>query len=138
MNIFTEIERLITEHGSAAILKERIAFLRDQFDVLKSQKNVLEEEITILKAKVVSLEKEIQVLNEGSTNLEINNSNLDSQIDDLHIGNPEKHSCDHCGSSKIKSTGSRINTKYGWMGVKDAIFTCEECSKESTFMLVPQ
>jgi len=138
MNIFAEIEGLITEHGSAAKLKERIAFLRDQFEALKSEKQVMEEEIHILKAKIVTLEKDIQSLNEDNKNLVINNADPVSQLEGLHSANPEKHVCDHCGSSKIKSTGSRMSTKYGWMGVKEAIFTCEECNKESTFMLVPQ
>jgi chromosome segregation ATPase len=138
VNIFSELERLITEHGSSPILKERIAFLRDQFDVLNSQKQVAEEQVHLLKAKIVSLEKEIQSLNEDNKNLEINNANLESQHEGLHRANPENHVCDHCGSSKIKLTGSRMNDKYGWMGVKDSVFTCEECKKESSFFNIPK
>lgn len=137
MNIFSEIERLITEHGSASILKERIALLRDQFDVLKSQKQVLEEEINILKAKIVTLEKEIQGLNEDNKNLEINNSNLQSQLDELHSPNPSNQRCDECGSINVKRTGARPHKTFGKFGVKDILYTCSDCGKVTAVMTDP-
>ena len=138
MNIFAEIERLITEHGSAAILKERVAFLRDQFDVLTSENNVLKEEIKSIKFNTTSLEKQIQGLNKDNKNLEINNSNLESQLNDLHTGNPEKHSCDHCGSSRLKRSGSKVIKKLAGIPIKGAIYICEECGKESAFTIIPK
>lgn len=138
MSIFDEIEKLITEHGSAAILKERNALLRDQFNVLNSQKHVLEEEINLLKTKIVTLEKEIQRLNEDNKNLEINNSNLESQLNDLHTGNPDKHFCDHCGSSNLKRTGSKPVKQIAGVTIKNAIYTCKDCGKESAFTEMPK
>ncbi len=35
MNLFDGIEKLITEHGSAAIISERLAFAKDQFSALE-------------------------------------------------------------------------------------------------------
>lgn len=41
--------------------------------------------------------------------------------------------CDHCGSSDLKRTGSRPDPTFGALGVKQAVFLCESCGKESTF-----
>ncbi|MES2909868.1 MAG: hypothetical protein V4718_00680 [Pseudomonadota bacterium] len=48
---FGEIERLITEHGSATILKERIALLKDQFVLLESKVTHLEQENASLRTQ---------------------------------------------------------------------------------------
>ena len=65
--IFGEIERLITEHGSAAILKERISQLREQMDFLEKKSSALDGENIKLKTErdalqvqVVNLRQEIQ------------------------------------------------------------------------------
>ncbi len=52
MNIFAAIEKLINEHGSAAILKERLSLAADQF-------KKLEEENGLLKHEKASLEDEL-------------------------------------------------------------------------------
>src|SRR2546430_1402537 len=51
MKLFAEIERLITEHGSAAILRERLALLADQ---AKAQ----EKELAATQERVTELERE--------------------------------------------------------------------------------
>lgn len=139
MNIFAEIERLINEHGSATILKERIALMRDQFDVLGSQKQILENEISLLKSQIVSLEIEIQRLSENNKNLEINNSNLKHQLDVLHARNPDKHFCEHCGSENIKRSGCRPSgKKIAGIAIKDSLYVCNDCGKESAFTMIPK
>jgi hypothetical protein len=45
MNIFDGIEKLITEHGSAAILSQQLAFARDQFEVLERKVSDLQTQI---------------------------------------------------------------------------------------------
>jgi hypothetical protein len=57
--VLSEIERLITEHGSAAILKERNAFLRDKLVLLKEEVAKLEEENGELKAQVAALNQQL-------------------------------------------------------------------------------
>ena len=52
-------------------------------------------------------------------------------------GNPSGYVCDHCGSIKLKRTGSRPNATFENLGVKDAIFICEDCGKESSFIIKP-
>ena len=51
--------------------------------------------------------------------------------------NPKGYRCDHCGSPKLKRTGSKPHPHFSEMGVKNALFTCLECRKESTFMEDP-
>lgn len=57
--LFGEIERLITEHGSAVILKERVAQLREQMELLEKKTTTLERENEELKTKTVTLECQI-------------------------------------------------------------------------------
>jgi hypothetical protein len=45
MSIFDSIERLITEHGSAAILSQQLAFARDQFEALERKVSDLQTQI---------------------------------------------------------------------------------------------
>ncbi len=45
MSIFDSIEKLITEHGSAAILSQQLAFARDQFDALERKVSELQIQI---------------------------------------------------------------------------------------------
>lgn len=55
--ILGEIERLITEHGSAAVLKEHVELLRAKLDVLKDDVAKLEKENAALKQRVRGLEE---------------------------------------------------------------------------------
>lgn len=41
--------------------------------------------------------------------------------------------CDHCGSSNLRRTGNRPDPTFGNLGVKQAVFVCEDCGKESAF-----
>lgn len=57
--ILGEIERLITEHGSAVILKERNALLHDKLVLLKEEVAKLEKENSDLKAQISTLNKQL-------------------------------------------------------------------------------
>ena len=50
MSIFDSIEKLITEHGSASILRERLAQAKDQHAILEGKASALERENTQLKS----------------------------------------------------------------------------------------
>lgn len=52
MNIFDGIEKLITEHGSAAILSERLAFAKDQFEQLERKVSDLQTQTGRLEAQL--------------------------------------------------------------------------------------
>jgi hypothetical protein len=71
MNPITLIEKLINEHGSSTILKERLELLKDQMSALEKENNALKSENAVLKDKAKHFEskindaaKEIQRLNE--------------------------------------------------------------------------
>ncbi len=59
MNIFSEIDRLITEHASAAVLRERVALVKEQNDSLQKKVAELEMEVTALKIKNTELEDKL-------------------------------------------------------------------------------
>jgi len=137
MSIFNEIERLINERGSSTILKERILLLKDQHAVLVNQNISHKTKIAELGTAVRQLENEVTSFQDIIEKLELDNSQFKKQIDNFHSSNPEGHVCDHCGTKRLKRTGSKPNKTFGDLGVKDAIFQCEDCSKETTVMLDP-
>ena len=57
--ILTEIERWITEHGSAAILKEHLSFLQAKLVALKDEITNRERQNASLKAQVAELEQQL-------------------------------------------------------------------------------
>jgi len=58
MDIFGQIEKLINEHGSAVILKERLGLAADQYSILEKKNSDLEAEIQRLKTQLQQVEKE--------------------------------------------------------------------------------
>ena len=69
--IFTAIERLINEHGSASIMKERLLLASDRFDALErdhvniTQKNIsLRKELAALAERNEYLEAQLKKLKE--------------------------------------------------------------------------
>ena len=65
-----DIEKLITEHGSAAILRERIALANDKHAALESKVIDFESQVTNLMGKIVNLESEINILRLDKKELE--------------------------------------------------------------------
>ncbi len=62
MNIFSEIERLITEHGSATILRERLALAADQYAALERKLSELQSENETLRAQLKQSQEENEKL----------------------------------------------------------------------------
>ena len=58
MKAFTYIEKWITEHGSAAALREHVALLKTQMGILEKENSVLKKENFELKIQVRDLESE--------------------------------------------------------------------------------
>lgn len=55
MNLFSGIERLITERGSAAVLRDRILLIKEQNESLQGKITDLEAEVEVLKKKNAEL-----------------------------------------------------------------------------------
>ncbi|MBB1073739.1 hypothetical protein HUU62_04855 [Rhodoferax sp. 4810] len=117
MGLLDGIEKLITEHGSASILRERIALVNDKYSALESENNGLRSENETLKYNNTKLQEQAR--------------NLENQL--CHNTNPHGYVCDHCGSSNLKRTGSRPDPTFGELGVKEALFICVSCRNQSAF-----
>jgi predicted nuclease with TOPRIM domain len=68
--IFSEIEKLINEHGSAVILKERLGLAQDKYASLASENTALKAEIAVLKAENEALKLDNTQLKEQRKALE--------------------------------------------------------------------
>lgn len=67
MNPINLIEKLINEHGSSTILKERLELLRDQISILEKENGALKSKNAILKEKVNTIKSQ---LNEATEEIE--------------------------------------------------------------------
>jgi regulator of replication initiation timing len=121
MGFLDSIEKLINEHGSATILRERIALAKDQYAALEK--------------KVMDLQLENERLKSDNSKLQEQMRNLEKKIP--HNSNPRGYVCDHCGSPNLKRIGNRSDPMFGDLGIKQAIFSCTACGKESAFTQNP-
>jgi septal ring factor EnvC (AmiA/AmiB activator) len=62
MGLLDGLEKLITEHGSAAILKERIALANDKYAALETKASDLETENKRLRAENEEIRQKLQAL----------------------------------------------------------------------------
>ncbi len=58
-------------------------------------------------------------------------SNFDPTV--KHVSNPRGHCCDHCGSLQLRRTGARPDRVFGDVGVKEDVYSCLSCGKESAY-----
>lgn len=128
MGFLDSIEKLINEHGSATILKERISLLNDQYAFTEKQ-------VAMLKEQVTSLQRENESLKFDKRQLQEQVAGFATKL--AHNSNPHGYVCDHCGSPKLKRIGSRPDPIFSAVGIKQAIFSCEACGKESGFTQNP-
>jgi len=122
MGFLDSIERLITEHGSAAILRERISLANDQYALLEKKVSDLQSENECLKLDNSKLQEQIK--------------NLENRV--TRNSNPKGYVCDHCGSPQLKRTGSRPDPTFGDLGAKEALFVCLDCNQQSAFSENPR
>lgn len=100
-------EKLINEHGSSAILKERLTILKDEYAAMEKTNNNLTMENLQLKTELDTLKKEL------------------SRFKSIHTD----FACDHCGSTNLKREGAKPHPIFGDSGVKIKIFKCLDCAK---------
>lgn len=133
MGLLDGFEKLINEHGSATILKERIALANDKYSLLENKNKILEETNTLLEKKIKTLEMENQTFHLNVQQGKQRISQLETQLDKIHSSNPHGYVCDHCGSPSLTRKGSRPDPTFGDLGIKQKLFTCDMCGKESAF-----
>jgi hypothetical protein len=116
LNLF---EKIINEHGSSAILKERLTILKDEYAEIEKVRSQLQ-------AKCGALEAELQQQRSRADSLE-------KELNALKSGTFAKYVCDHCGSPNLQRIGNRPDPIFGDLGIKQFIFKCADCGKESAF-----
>jgi hypothetical protein len=94
MGLLDHFEKLINEHGSAAILREHLALVKAEQSALERKNSDIEAKCKTLQSENAELQKELGVLK--------------SQVSALQSGNTSRYVCDHCGSPQLKRTGSII------------------------------
>ena len=116
------LEKLINEHGSSAILKERLGFVATQYAALERRNADLEAqtkaqhaELEQLKVRAKDIEAQLQALTK-STGMLV---------------------CDHCGNSNLTRVGSRPDPVFGDLGAKLAIYRCGACQGETAIAINP-
>lgn len=111
------LEKLINEHGSSAILKERLGLVAAEYEAL-------ERRASDLQLKNQAQASELQQLRSQVASLQAQFGSFQS----AH----SKFVCDHCGSHAIVRVGSRPDPTFGDLGVKVAVYRCSSCNGETT------
>lgn len=123
MGLLDYLEKLINEHGSAAILRDHIALVKTEHSALERSNSDLAAENKELRERNAKLEEDGRL--------------AQRQVSALQSSNPNGYVCDHCGNSNLTRTGSRKDAAFGDMGIKEAVFSCQSCGKESAFTQIP-
>jgi DNA-directed RNA polymerase subunit RPC12/RpoP len=116
-------EKLINEHGSSVILKERLTILKDEYAQIEKSKSELQSKNDALQSKLNHAQIHIQT--------------LEGELASLKTGIFAKYVCDHCGNPNLKRTGSRPDPTFGDLGIKQLLFQCTACGKQSAFIETP-
>lgn len=112
--LLKQIETLINERGSASVLGQHLALLRERI-------GALERENADLRAQAQEAQAHVQ--HQGD------------QLRRFAQDNPEGWRCDGCGSADLARTGSRPDPTFGALGIKQAAMTCRPCGAVSYFTL---
>lgn len=112
--LLKQMEALINERGSAAVLREHLALLRERIGALERENKDLRAQVQQAQA---------QADQEGD------------KLRRFAQDNPQGWCCDGCGSIDLKRTGSRPDPTFGVLGIKQAAMTCRVCTTVSYFTL---
>ncbi|MUK78932.1 hypothetical protein GNP84_18800 [Aliivibrio fischeri] len=105
------LEKLINEHGSSTILKERITAIKEEYTRLECEKNSLQVEVNSLKSLLS--DKEFLI------------TSLQKELIDIR----DTINCDHCNSPDTYRTGVRNDPDFKLFTVKQFIYGCVDCKK---------
>ena len=139
-----ELEKLIVEHGSAVVSKERLELAKEKYsalEVLHEQKifkltstiEALESDKISLQSNCQNLLREIEAYKNDLHQSEERIRKLEKQLIEFIHGNPKGYVCDKCGSRNLKQSGNTGHPFFGSMGIKMSVFKCEECGHKSSF-----
>ena len=120
-SLINPIERLITEHGSAAVLREHIGLIKAK--------------LTEQESRCVDLQDKNERLHADLCEAQDRARKLEKELQTLKSGQADGVVCDTCGSASVKRTGSRPDPTFGKLGVKQGLFTCVDCGHVTSVML---
>lgn len=115
--LFDPLERLITEHGSAAVLREHLALIKAQLAAAESQYANLQAENREIRAQLHDAENRA--------------SNAERELQQLKNSNPDGVFCDACGGRNVIRVGSRDDRLFGVLGEKRVSYRCTDCGAET-------
>ena len=122
-SLLNPLERLITEHGSAAILRERLDLIKAKLTEEEARHAQLEAEHRQLQAEFLQMQQRAR--------------ELEQQVETLTRGQNMGMACDKCGSPQVRRSGSRPDPTFGDLGIKQGLFTCADCGHISAVTLDP-
>lgn len=120
MGLFEAFEKLINEHGSAAILREQLGLLKAQQAALQARHDDAHAQLQAANAKIQEMQMALAECR-----------SMAQSLTDAHA----THRCDGCGSARLRRTGNRPHPTFGAVGIKEAGFACEDCAHKSWFEL---
>lgn len=110
--LLNKVEALINERGSAAVLREHLALLRE---------------------RIGHLERENESLRVQARQAQSHAQDQGDQLRRFAQDNPKGWRCDSCGGVDLARTGSRPDPTFGRLGIKQAVMTCRVCGAISHF-----
>ena len=122
-DLLDPLERLITERGSAAVLREHITFLRARLTDQETAHEKLQAEHRQLQAHALQLENSVRELEKEAQSLR----------SAQNAGTP----CDACGSTHTRRTGARPHPIMGDLGIKEVLHTCADCGHVTPVLIEP-
>lgn len=111
--LLKQMEALINERGSAAVLREHLALLRERI-------GALERENKDLRAQAQQAQAQAQ--------------ESQQRLDRFAKDNPKGLRCNGCGSVDLQRGGAKRDRIFGDVGVNSVTFRCRVCGAESEFM----
>ena len=110
--LLKQMEALVNERGSAAVLREHLALVRERVGALQRENADLRTQLQQVQAHA--------------------QQNQD-QVRRFAQDNPHAWRCDACGSVDLRRTGSQPDPTFKALGIKQALMTCRVCQHVSAF-----
>ncbi|GAA4424630.1 hypothetical protein [Acidovorax lacteus] len=111
--LLKQMEALINERGSAAVLREHLALLRERVGALERENSDLRAQLQQAKAQAQDSQQ---------------------RLDRFARDNPKGLRCNGCGSVDLVRAGAKPDAIFGDLGVNRVVFRCRVCGAESAFM----
>jgi FtsZ-binding cell division protein ZapB len=113
------IEKLINEHGSAAVLREHLGLLKAQHAALQAERDDAKAQCLQLQARVEQYKRQADAAQQ--------------ELEALRHGALTAMVCAQCASPELTRTGTRPHPTFGRVGINEAVYRCRRCGTDSFF-----